>query len=145
MLPCTFKINNNTLLITSSFYIQAFFFGSAAKVSPEQSAAAASGSSSSPTPCPKTNVEQKNAAEIEHFKLFNPQKQREYLDSKQQYNQSIVHLIPFFRGETPKEPQLAFASIQEVEQEKRRHQMESDGLYLLNCIKVSQSPKFHAN
>ena len=81
-------------------------------------------------------MEQKNAAEIEHFKLFNPQKQREYLDSKQQHNQPIVHLIPYFKGVTPKEPQPVFASVGEVEQEKRRQQMENDGLYLLSYIKV---------
>lgn len=82
--------------------------------------------------------EAKNAAEVEHFKQFTPEKQREYLDAKQYHNESILHLIPHFKGVMPKDPVPVFASDSDLEEERRKKKMEEDGLYLLNCIKVIQ-------
>lgn len=58
------------------------------------------------------------------------------MDRKQQNEESIRHLIPYFKGALPATAQPAFASDSDIEEERRKYKMENDGAYLMECIKV---------
>ena len=97
----------------------------------------------SPPPSPSPSAreaqrkkEEKDRGEIIYFTGLPPERQREYLDHKQQHQESIRHLIPFFKGALSATVQEAIPCDGSIEEDRRRIQMEMDGAYLMECIKV---------
>ena len=97
----------------------------------------------SPPPPPSASAreeqrkkEKKDRGEISYFTGLLLDQQREYLDHKQQNQESILHLVPFFKGALPQAAQQAVPCDESIEEERLRNRLETEGAYLMDCVKV---------